>query len=121
VFENGDDPIFATEKYKPLPDANNESSEVFDILLTVTFYFNPSTRLDMSKTSDDSLLAYRIDRHISNSIMKEAAPSLLAVGPSLRVEVETLHELSVSKPRVNCYVGRLRQTEARAVLIHENL
>jgi len=27
-------------------DANNESSEVVDILLPVTFYFNPSTRLD---------------------------------------------------------------------------
>jgi len=26
--------------------ANNESSEVIDILLPVTFYFNPSTRLD---------------------------------------------------------------------------
>jgi len=25
---------------------NNESSEVIDILLPVTFYFNPSTRLD---------------------------------------------------------------------------
>jgi len=28
------------------PRANNESSEVIDILLPVTFYFNPSTRLD---------------------------------------------------------------------------
>jgi len=28
------------------PSANNESSEVVDILLPVTFYFNPSTRLD---------------------------------------------------------------------------
>jgi len=26
--------------------ANNESSEVIDILLPVTFYFHPSTRLD---------------------------------------------------------------------------
>jgi len=30
-----------------LPLANNESSEVIDILLPVTFYFNPSTRLDV--------------------------------------------------------------------------
>jgi len=30
-------------------DANNESSEVIDILLPVTFYFNPSTRLDNVK------------------------------------------------------------------------
>jgi len=29
--------------------ANNESSEVIDILLPVTFYFNPSTRLDNVK------------------------------------------------------------------------
>jgi len=29
-----------------LPHANNESTEVIDILLPVTFYFNPSTRLD---------------------------------------------------------------------------
>jgi len=28
-----------------LPVVNNESSEVIDILLPVTFYFNPSTRL----------------------------------------------------------------------------
>jgi len=32
-----------------LPVANNESSEVIDILLPVTFYFNPSTRLDNVK------------------------------------------------------------------------
>jgi len=31
------------------PGANNESSEVIDILLPVTFYFNPSTRLDNVK------------------------------------------------------------------------
>jgi len=31
------------------PAANNESSEVIDILLPVTFYFNPSTRLDNVK------------------------------------------------------------------------
>jgi len=31
------------------PLANNESSEVIDILLPVTFYFNPSTRLDNVK------------------------------------------------------------------------
>jgi len=43
-------------------DANNELSEVIDILLPVTFYFNPSTRLIMSKASDDSLLADGIDR-----------------------------------------------------------
>jgi len=30
-------------------EANNESSEVIDILLPVTFYFNPSTRLDNVK------------------------------------------------------------------------
>jgi len=30
--------------------ANNESSEVIDILLPVTFYFNPSTRLDNVKS-----------------------------------------------------------------------
>jgi len=30
-------------------DANNESSEVIDILLPVTFYFIPSTRLDNVK------------------------------------------------------------------------
>jgi len=30
-------------------DANNESSEVIDILLPVTFYFKPSTRLDNVK------------------------------------------------------------------------
>jgi len=29
--------------------ANNESSEVIDILLPVAFYFNPSTRLDKVK------------------------------------------------------------------------
>jgi len=29
--------------------ANNESSEVVDILLPVTFYLNPSTRLDNVK------------------------------------------------------------------------
>jgi len=29
--------------------ANNESSEVIDILLPVSFYFNPSTRLDHVK------------------------------------------------------------------------
>jgi len=29
--------------------ANNESSEVVDILLPVTFYFNPSTRFDNVK------------------------------------------------------------------------
>jgi len=29
--------------------ANNESSEVIDILLPVTFYFNPSTKLDNVK------------------------------------------------------------------------
>jgi len=28
---------------------NNESSKVVDILLSVTFYFNPSTRLDNVK------------------------------------------------------------------------
>jgi len=32
-----------------LPAANNESSEVVDILLPVTFYFNPSTWLDNVK------------------------------------------------------------------------
>jgi len=32
-----------------LPRANNESSEVVDILLPVTFYFIPSTRLDNVK------------------------------------------------------------------------
>jgi len=32
-----------------VPRANNESSEVVDILLPVTFYFNPSTRLDNVK------------------------------------------------------------------------
>jgi len=31
---------------KTARQANNESSEVVDILLPVTFYFNPSTRLD---------------------------------------------------------------------------
>jgi len=31
------------------PFANNESSEVIDILLPLTFYFNPSTRLDNVK------------------------------------------------------------------------
>jgi len=40
-------------KTRLLPDlllvANNESSEVIDILLPVTFYFNPSTRLDNEK------------------------------------------------------------------------
>jgi len=41
------------------PCSNNESSEVIDILLPVTFYFNPLTRLVMSKTSEDSLLANR--------------------------------------------------------------
>jgi len=30
-------------------EANNELSEVIDILLPVTFYFNPSTRLDNVK------------------------------------------------------------------------
>jgi len=30
-------------------EANNESSEVIDILLPVTFYFNPSTKLDNVK------------------------------------------------------------------------
>jgi len=30
-------------------EANNESSEVIGILLRVTFYFNPSTRLDNVK------------------------------------------------------------------------
>jgi len=34
----------------PSPMANNESSEVIDILLPVTFYFNLSTRLDNVKT-----------------------------------------------------------------------
>jgi len=29
--------------------ANNESSEIIDILLQVTYYFNPSTRLDNVK------------------------------------------------------------------------
>jgi len=32
-----------------MPEANNESSEVSDILLPVSFYFNPSTRLDNVK------------------------------------------------------------------------
>jgi len=32
-----------------LPEANNESSEVIEILLPVTFYFNPLTRLDNFK------------------------------------------------------------------------
>jgi len=31
--------------------ANNESSEFIDILLPVTFYFNPSTRLDNASHS----------------------------------------------------------------------
>jgi len=35
--------------YWDFPVANNESSEVIDILLPVTFYFNPSTRLDNIK------------------------------------------------------------------------
>jgi len=37
--------------------ANNESSEVVDIFLPVTFYFNSSTRLDNAQTSDYSLFA----------------------------------------------------------------
>jgi len=36
---------------------NNESAEVIAILLPVTLYFNPSTRLDNAKIFDDSLLA----------------------------------------------------------------
>jgi len=46
------------------PNANNESSEVIDILLPVTFYFNLRPGLIMSKTSDDSLLASRSYRGI---------------------------------------------------------
>jgi len=33
----------------PIPHANNESSEVIDILLPVIIYFNPSTRFDNVK------------------------------------------------------------------------
>jgi len=32
-----------------MPYANNESSEIVDILLPVAFYFNSSTRLDNVK------------------------------------------------------------------------
>jgi len=38
-------------------DVNNESSEVIDILLPVTFNLTLRPGLIMSKTSDDSLLA----------------------------------------------------------------
>jgi len=37
------------EQWNRLPGANNESSEVIDILLPVTCYFNPLTRLDNVK------------------------------------------------------------------------
>jgi len=42
-----------------LPLANNESSEVIDILLPVSFILTLRPGLIMSKTSDDSLLASR--------------------------------------------------------------
>jgi len=44
--------------YTRAREANNESSEVVDILLPVAFYFNHSTRLDNVKTTDDSLFAH---------------------------------------------------------------
>jgi len=48
VSETGDDSIFEQRGLKShiVRCANNDSSEVIDILLPVTFYFNPSTRLD---------------------------------------------------------------------------
>jgi len=41
-FTAANQPNFSTRSRS----ANNESSEDIDILLPVTFYFNPSTRLD---------------------------------------------------------------------------
>jgi len=40
---------FYKNRHTASPRANNESSEVIDILLPVNFYFNPSTRLDNVK------------------------------------------------------------------------
>jgi len=47
-------------------EANNESSEVINILLPVTFILNLRPGLIMSKTSDDSLLAPWSILNISN-------------------------------------------------------
>jgi len=51
----GIEPIAIIDSY---PDVNYESSEVIDILLPVTFYFNPSTRLDNVKNLWRFVISY---------------------------------------------------------------
>jgi len=50
--------------------ANNESSEVVDIILPVTFYFNPSTRRDNVKNFWIYMFRYSLNlAHLTNGVV----------------------------------------------------
>jgi len=94
MSKTSDDSLLAYRKVSSIPfcwtiqEANNESSEVVDILLLVTFYFNPSTRLDNVKNLWRFIISIQENRLFSSfpCIQKEK-------GRPLRMFTKTLFAL----------------------------